>query len=389
MTNTRFNQGARILIFRIGELGDTLIALPALRAIREAFPLAHIALLGNADNRGRNVMPQQILPTHRLIQEWISYPSDDRGTFADRLRLLKTLRRGRYDTLVYLVPRIRSAGDVRRDLLFFRLAGIRNVIGQKGLVALSRPAGESLPHVEHEADHLLHRLSRSGISVPPAGTAKFTLDLSEEEKQVASVWWRKNVPAIATDNAVGFGPGSKWPSKVWPTDRFLEVGRRLIETRAIFPVVFGGPEDHELGERLLEAWGCGANAAGALSPRQAAAGLSRCMMYVGNDTGTMHLAAAVGTRCVAIMSALDWPGHWNPYGAGHTVLRRSVPCEGCLLKVCGREGMRCLREITVDEVVDACSTMLRRSFTAYVDYPENELTDSNSREGMMVLESVS
>ena len=61
------------------------------------------------------------------------------------------------------------------------------------------------------------------------------------------------------------------------------------------------------------------------------------------------------------MSALDWPGHWNPYGAGHTVLRRSVPCEGCLLKVCERERMRCLKEITVEDVVDACTTILLRA----------------------------
>ena len=63
----------------------------------------------------------------------------------------------------------------------------------------------------------------------------------------------------------------------------------------------------------------------------------------------MHLAAAVGTPCVAIMSALDWPGRWVPYGQGHIVLRRSVPCEGCLLKVCDKEGMRCLKEIEIDE----------------------------------------
>lgn len=362
-------EAARILVFRIGELGDTIIALPALRAIRERFPLAHLALLGNADNRGRHVTPQQILPAQGLIDEWISYPSDYRDTVFDRLNLLRKLRRGRYDTLVYLAPRIRSSRDVRRDLLFFRLAGIRSVIGQKGFVPLPTRSESPLANVEHEADHLLQRISLGGISGPSAGAAEFALDLTEEEGRSAGVWWREHMNMVvsgdpgsdASGGAVGFGPGSKWASKVWPEERFIEVGRQLVQTLGIFPVIFGGPEDRKLGERLVNAWGRGANAAGELPVRQAAAALSRCRLYVGNDTGTMHLAAAVGTPCVVLMSALDWPGHWNPYGSGHMVLRRSVPCEGCLLKVCEREGMRCLKEIGVAEVVDACRKTLERS----------------------------
>jgi heptosyltransferase-3 len=387
-TITDFKQAvARILIFRIGELGDTLIALPALRAVREAFPLAHIALLGNADNRGRHVTPQQILPAHDLIDEWISYPSDYRGAFSHRLRLLAKLRRGAFDTLIYLAPRIRRPADVRRDLLFFRLAGISNVIGQKGFAPLPRQSGEDLASVEHETDHLLNRLSLSGIVIPTPGAAKFPLQLTEDEKQSANLWWRENIRITGMGQIVGFGPGSKWPSKVWPEERFLEVGRRLIENQNIFPVVFGGPGDRKVAERLLNAWGRGANAAGELSVRPAAAALAQCRLYVGNDTGTMHLAAAVGTKCVAIMSALDWPGHWNPYGAGHTVLRRSVPCEGCLLKVCEREGMRCLKEISVEDVVEACEAMLTSLSPHFEDHTENNHRKPKSR-NLITAESV-
>jgi heptosyltransferase-3 len=184
--------------------------------------------------------------------------------------------------------------------------------------------------------------------------------LTHDEQSTTELWWHEQIPLNGAGSVIGFGPGSKWPSKVWPEERFAEVGRQLIEVRNVFPIVFGGPEDYELGERLLRTWGRGANAAGKLSVRQAAVALCRCAVYVGNDTGTMHLAAAVATPCIAVMSALDWPGHWNPYGAGHTVLRRSVPCEGCLLRVCDREGMRCLKEIAVEEVVDACLASLSR-----------------------------
>lgn len=348
----------RILIFRIGELGDTLIALPALSAIRQTFPRAHIALMGNADNHGRHVTPKQILPSQGLIDDWISYTRESSTTVAGRWRLLKQLRRERFETLVYLAPRIRASKDIRRDLLFFRLAGIRKVIGHDGFASLPRQAGRPLSEVDQEADHLLRRLSLSGISVPAAGSATFELALTDAEQSEARTWWQRNVPGNNFSNAVGFGPGSKWPSKVWPEDRFAELGRRLVQTLNIFPIVFGGAEDRELGQQLITTWGRGANAAGALPVRPAAAALSRCRLYVGNDTGTMHLAAAVGTRCIAIMSAQDWPGHWNPYGTGHIVLRRSVPCEGCMLRVCEKEDLRCLKEISVEAVVEACGRLL-------------------------------
>src|SRR5205085_2524024 len=106
------------------------------------------------------------------------------------------------------------------------------------------------------------------------------------------------------------------------------------------------------------AWGTGTSAAGLLDVRTAAAVLARCRLFVGNDTGTLHLAAAAGTPCVGVFAAQDWPGRWQPYGLGHTVLRRPVPCEGCRLTVCTREGMRCLREITVEDVLAACRATL-------------------------------
>ncbi len=350
----------RILIFRIGELGDSLIALPALRAVRARFPNAHVAMLSNMDPVSRHVGPNQILP-HGLIDEWLTYPATESGTtLLDKLALLRTLRRAHYDILVYLAPRVRSAGAARRDFLFFKLAGIPVKIAVNGFEALPRARpNEPLKEVIHEADHLLSRIAKSGIEVPRPGAANFDLALTQSEVAAAYDWIERNVASADLVSLVGVGPGSKWPSKIWPEERYVEMGRSLFcnGIRA-YPIVFGGPSDRALGDRLLQAWGKGANAAGALSPRQAAAALSQCALYIGNDTGTMHMAAAVGTRCVSIMSAQDWPGRWYPYGAGHTVLRKQVSCEGCQLRVCEREALRCLKEISVEEVVQACHQIL-------------------------------
>ena len=111
-------------------------------------------------------------------------------------------------------------------------------------------------------------------------------------------------------------------AKKWPEDRFERVGLALLDR---FPdlrlVVVGGPGEKPLGDRLCRAWGERAvNLSGALSVWESAAMLERCALYVGNDTGTMHLAASVATPCVAIFSARDNPGKWEPAGPGHSGL---------------------------------------------------------------------
>ena len=351
----------RILIYRFGQLGDTIIALPALWAIRRAFPQASLSYL-TSDHPGRGfVLPQEILPREGLIDDWFAYTREGSSKFRGFLQLWKTLRARRFDLLIYLVPRMRPRPSVWRDLVFFRSAGIRYVAGSKGVHSFpSRVPGQSLPWVEHESDHLLQRLALSHIPLPTNNCGNMDLALTSEEKQKAEDWLRSNIPGYSPAlSLVGIGPGSKAPSKIWPAERFEELGSRLISELSLFPIIFGGRGDIPLANRLIKQWGKGISAAGELGVRAAAAVLAHCRLYVGNDTGTMHLAAAVGTPCVGIFSAQDWPGRWYPYGPTHIVLRRSVPCEGCRLTVCTEEGLRCLKEIGVADVLQACHTMLR------------------------------
>jgi ADP-heptose:LPS heptosyltransferase len=387
------NHARRILVYRIGQLGDTIIALPAMWAVRRCFPNAYMALLSDRHSRSGYVLAQQVLPSEGLFDEYLSYEAGIHGTDPrNMLAVLPALRRRRFDTLVYLAPRLRTRWQVWRDLFFFRLAGIRQFIGHKGFKPLPpRTPGERLPQLEHEADHLLDRLAKSGIPVSARDRRCMDLRLTQRELLDAEAWLEARIrvcqktPLRGPSRAarphprrvlkqcsdilisdtfrgpvVGFGPGSKWPSKVWPLERYAALGQRLVAELDAFPIVFGGPEDRELGERLLAQWGRGANAAGELNVRQAAAVLRLCQLYVGNDTGTMHLAAAVGTTCVVAFAAQDWPGRWYPYGDQHVVLRRPVPCEGCMLSVCTEHGMACMMEISVEDMWRACQQVLAR-----------------------------
>jgi len=352
-------QASRILVYRIGQLGDTIIALPAMWAVRRHFPRAHLALLSDRHYENEYVLAPSVLPKEGLFDEYIAYDASINGANPVKmLKVLPRLRQGRFDKLIYLAPRTRTRWQVWRDIVFFRVAGITQFIGHRGFRPLPRSApGSPLPYIEHEADHLLKRLACSGIFVPSPGQGCMDLQLTKVEVEEARKWIKSHVDSDHNKRLVAVGPGSKWPSKVWPEERYRALGRCLIDEFGMFPLVFGGSEDREIGKRLIAHWGLGANAAGELSVRQAAATLVHCRLYVGNDTGVMHLAAAVGTPCVAIFSAQDWPGRWYPYGQGHIVLRSAVLCEGCRLRVCNRD-LNCLKKISVDDVAQACRQVL-------------------------------
>jgi ADP-heptose:LPS heptosyltransferase len=159
---------------------------------------------------------------------------------------------------------------------------------------------------------------------------------------------------------IAVAPGSKMASKRWPQERFVQVVAKLHQR---FPdyqfIVFGDYRDETLGDELVERYrGDCVNLAGRLSVLESAALLEQCAAYIGNDTGTMHLAAMVGCPCVAIFSSRDAPGRWDPIGQGHVVLRSDPSCAGCMLEECVERKNRCLTDISVDQVIDATIALL-------------------------------
>ncbi len=350
-------QPRRLLVFRFGQLGDTVIALPALWALRRQFPETHIALLSEVPSHGTHLPPEAVLPKEGLINDFLRYQGGVHWNRAlDYAGRLWNLRRQRFDTLAYLVPTTRTVRQRQRDAGFFRLAGIRRLLGFNGFPADASPRGaDGLPvPMEHEADALMRRLAADGVAVPGTGHGCMDLRITELERARVREWWTGHSEGmVPVRRWVAFCPGTKWPSKQWPVERFLVLGRRLWAEQGLLPVVLGGREDREIAAHLIAGWGAGRCAAGELSVRESAALLEQAAFYVGNDTGTMHLAAAVKTPCVGVFSAQDWPHRWHPYGDGHRVLQVPVPCSGCRLPVCDRE-LQCLTSIDVDEVYAAC-----------------------------------
>jgi ADP-heptose:LPS heptosyltransferase len=353
----------KILVFRFGQIGDTVAALPSLWVLRQQFPDAQMVLLNEIPIRQTHLPPEMVLPATGLVDGYEQYPAGAalRNLFS-AWRLLRRLRKQGFSTLVYLVPSARTKRSQIRDRIFFRLAGFKKLLATQGFYENLRPKtpeGSPIP-LPKEADALLARLKCDGLLVPETDCGRMDLQISDAERAKAKQWWQQKAgPRPGPNGWLAVCVGGKTSTQLWPLERYAEVGRLLIERLELFPVIIGGKEDCEVGEKLLSQLGTGLCAAGELSVRESAALMEGARFYLGNDTGVMHLAAAVGIPCVGVFSARNWPGIWEPYGGGHKVLRFDVPCSGCHLSVCDKE-LQCLRGISVEQVYQACEEIIKR-----------------------------
>lgn len=336
-----------VVVYRIGQLGDTLISLPAFQSIRKRFPNDQIILLTDRHPlRGHYISAWDVLGPTGLLDGVIYYPVVH-GRWANigiYLRLASRLRKLSPKQIVNLAPRL-SNKELVRDALFFKM-----LVGTSHYLAL--PAVGPHTYVNRVLVPSVPEWKRvlDGVSV---GEISQSYDLQLPK-------WAINEARIELIGASGafvliaIAPGSKMPAKRWRLEHFESLGMKLLsEVPGVMLVVIGGDEDIEIGKLLCSAWGeRSVNLAGKLTIFGSAAVLKSCQAYVGNDSGAMHLAAQVGTPCVAIFSARDVPGKWEPYGSGHQVLRQQIDCEGCMLEICNR-GNECLERISVDSVLGA------------------------------------
>lgn len=357
----------RVLIYQLGSIGDTVVSIPALRAIRRHFgPEADICLLHETHSELINT-PDDLLSAGPEIDRFLHYPvaSSIERKISVAMRLWWRLRRERFQSVVYLMPGERTLKQVIRDAFFFRCSGIRTRLAfrafPKDILYPVEIDGHPAP-VKHEALCRLERLQTDGIDIShEADLSRPFLHLKQNELVVAAQWLANN--RLHPDRKlVAICPGSKQPANFWPEDRFLEIGKRLVKQKKYELVVIGGSAEAHVGSRMIQAWGEGLNAAGVFSVLESAALLGICSLCIGLDTGTTHLAAAQGTQCVALYGERDNQGRFEPLGEGHIVLRTKVPCAGCrlILTSCPVQGHPCMAGIDVDAVWAAIISITSR-----------------------------
>jgi heptosyltransferase III len=340
-----------ILIFRTGQIGDTLVAMPAISVIRKNHAYHKLVLLTDRHpTRKDYVSSWDILGPTGWFDKVIFYNPSEKiiNKIKNMVLLARRLRAYKFE-YIYDLSQERTLWQSRRDRYFFRyLVGTKHYMSRGVFIDQSKKPDGTLPRIEPEWNRLLQV---AGLDLTDY---RFTLDIpdcdSEKAQKVMSEMHIGNKRTL-----LALSPGSKRATTQWPIERFAELGRRLLENfKELELLVLGGKDDRETGDQLCAMWGKrGHNLAGKLSVYGSAAVLKSCLGFVGNDTGTMHLAGIVETPCVAIFSARNYPGQWEPFGDKHTIIRHETECAGCKLEVCYEYGNKCLKLVTVDEVFEA------------------------------------
>jgi heptosyltransferase II len=317
----------RRLVIAPNWIGDAVMSLPFLRALRRADPNGTIAVLAR---RG----PAAIYRAEGSANEVLL-----RSSFAgDVLQL----RRGRFDE-AYLLP-----NSFRAALLAFG-SGARKRIGyiadrRGALLTLALPEPSGTGHQLRDYDALL---ATQGIA-PDDGAPRLPLPESAVTRADAVLAGAK----ITAAQFIALCPGSAFAeTKRWPAKRYAALADALTE-RGFQCALLIGPGEQELGARVASAARVDVPVLGAdLDPVELAAVLARARCAVTNDSGPMHLAGAVGTPVVAFFGATD-PGRTGPSGSPSRVLDRYVFCSPCFKTDCPY-GHECMKEIGVEDAARA------------------------------------
>lgn len=344
----------KILIRGVNWIGDAVMTIPAIRALRRAYPESKISLLVKP-----SVSP--IFERDPNINEIIAYEERFSGIFG-KLRLAIKLRRGRFSNAILL----QNAFDAA--LIAF-LAGIPERIGynrdKRGFLLTKPIHFNSDDRKMHHIDYYLNLIKALGIEIEYTNPWIY---LSIDERLSA----REKLSALKKP-ILGINPGATYgSSKRWLSDRFAQIAAWFIEETNGSIVIFGGSNEvfiadeieylikrHITGNRRetdfsnadisLTGHPLLLNIAGKTSLRELISLISECDVFVSNDSGPMHIAYAVGTPVVAIFGSTD-PDLTGPVGDSNIVLKTNISCSPCFERTCNENNMLCMHTITSEDV---------------------------------------
>jgi heptosyltransferase III len=346
-----------VLVYRLGSLGDTLVVLPAFHLVRRTYPHCKITLLSNAPVSRKAAPAQALLDGSGLVDNYLSYPVGLRNPRA-LWSLIGQIRAAKFSHAVYLAKPKGGVLNVMRDFFLLKACGIGSVHGLP-IASSFRRCRSITGHrvVESEGCRVLrclHKLGKIDVSRPES----WSLGLSSEENKLAESY----VGSSSDTLQLGVSIGAKASTKDWENGNWSTFLRMVQQTWHKAKLYFVGSEDeYARSQDLIELSGVdGMNLCGRLSPRVSAGLLSHMKVFIGHDSGPMHLAASMGTPVIAIFSSRNIPGEWYPcdlHGLNR-IFYTDVPCMGCQLVDCINERKRCILSITPEEVFRALRQLL-------------------------------
>ena len=336
----------RLLIRSTNWIGDAVMTTPAVRAIRHNFPGAHVGMLAKPW-----VAP--VFAHSPYVDEIIIYDAKGRHSgIGGPIRLARDLRAYRFDAVILLQNAIEAA------LIAF-MAGIPHRIGfdtDARRLLLTHPVRctKAIKAI-HQTGYYLKMIEGAGLA---GGDQTLDLRLGIDDRQRARRILSAN--GITADRrVVGLNPSATFgPAKQWFPDRYAALGDRLSKRLDATLLIFGGPSDRELGRDISRMMVAPViDLSGRTSLGVAMALIDRCNAFVTNDSGLMHVAAALNTPLVAIFGPTD-STTTSPYSQSSRIVRVPIECSPCLQPVCPLGHHNCMKRVSVDLVFDALQGVL-------------------------------
>ncbi len=375
MSASAFHRAEKILVRGVNWLGDAVMTTPALQRLREARPNAHITLL----------------TASKLADLWLHHPDIDAVLAFTReesiFQIARRLRKERFDVALLFPNSPRAALEgflaripqrigyarpwrnfflTQRVVLHPEAAAMRKrSIGEiKSLIdRASRTSPAKFPAAAHHIYHYLHLVRALGAQSEPLPPR-----LVVTAAEMKALREKFQLPSQPSETRPWFGlnPGAEYgPAKRWPAERYIATAVELQRRTRCRWLIFGGKADVELAARIAEAIRNSirdealsspsvVNFAGQTSLRELCAAMKICSVVITNDTGPMHVAAAVGTPVVALFGStsaeLTAPG--LPGDPRHELLKSDAPCAPCFLRECPID-FRCMQGLPADAVIAA------------------------------------
>jgi ADP-heptose:LPS heptosyltransferase len=308
-----------VLIFRIGSLGDTIVALPCFHQIARSFADCRRIVVTDIPVSQKTSTVESILVGAGLIDGAIYFPPPPRR-LQDFRKLRSEIKATGATTLVYVADR--AVGPVLRDLLFFYGCGIRRIIGAPLSRDLQRLRIDPITgHTEREAERLARCIARLG-EIDLTDSNGWDLRLQPRELEVAAhVLAPLDGRPIATISIGGKAASKDWGDANWSA-LLHSMARRYPNLALAF---IGSADEFDRAAGLAACWPAPTlNLCGRLAPRESAATMQQALFYLGHDCGAMHLAAAVGIPCIALFGDVNMPKWWYPMGSHHHILHDGI-----------------------------------------------------------------
>lgn len=319
----------RILIIKLSSLGDLFHALPAVHNLKTE--------TGATIDWVTNAAYADLVRCFDDVETVIPFPRH--SLRRDGAAFLRTLRQVRYDRIIDLQGLLKSAlvaraarGECRIGPSFHR---------ESSRFFYNEVAGERDKH-RHAVIENLDIIIHLGLHLV---TPAFPVTLPESNLKVSA-------PHVV------ICPASRWETKNWPAERFAAVAGHLQQQHDAGITLLGAPADRPACQAIADALPAPChNLAGKTSIVEMGSILKTADLLISNDSGPVHMAAAVGTRTLVVFGPTN-PGRTGPFGEGHRVLQAMNTCQPCMNRRCRHPESSCIRNITTDEVIAAAEGML-------------------------------